>query len=358
MSEAGLLLSLLREPRSATALSGAQWDVVIRQARRADLLARLGHLLDEADVTDGIPEPVRRHLESWQTLAKNHAESVRWEVDRIRAALSPIGLPVVLLKGAAYVAADILALRGRLFYDVDILVPEARIADAERALVANGWVLTHLEAYDQRYYRQWMHEIPPLRHVGRKTVLDVHHNILPRTARLKPDGAKLLADARPVAGNPGIQTLSPADMVLHSATHLFHDGELEHGLRDLVDLDGLIRHFATDPKFWSEISARATDLDLRRPLYYALSNAASFLDTPVPEQVMGIARQVRPRGGMDVVMAALFGRGLLPDHATCRPQFSGLARWLLYVRSHYLRMPFHLLIPHLFRKAWRHRFQD
>jgi hypothetical protein len=33
-------------------------------------------------------------------------------------------------------------------------------------------------------------------------------------------------------------------MVLHSATHLFYDGELNHGLRDLVDLDDLLRHFS------------------------------------------------------------------------------------------------------------------
>ena len=32
-------------------------------------------------------------------------------------------------------------------------------------------------------------------------------------------------------------------MVLHSATHLFHEGELDKALRDLVDIDGLLRHF-------------------------------------------------------------------------------------------------------------------
>jgi hypothetical protein len=28
----------------------------------------------------------------------------------------------------------------------------------------------------------------------------------------------------------------------------------------------------------------------------------------------------------------------------------------LYIRSHYLRMPLYLLIPHLVRKAWLSRF--
>jgi hypothetical protein len=30
---------------------------------------------------------------------------------------------------------------------------------------------------------------------------------------------------------------------------------------------------------------------------------------------------------------------------------TGLARWLLYVRGHYQRMPLRLLVPHLVRKA-------
>ena len=37
-------------------------------------------------------------------------------------------------------------------------------------------------------------------------------------------------------------------------------------------------------------------------------------------------------------------------------RWTGLARWLLYVRSHYLRMPLSLVVPHLVRKAWMQRF--
>jgi len=30
-----------------------------------------------------------------------------------------------------------------------------------------------------------------------------------------------------------------------------------------------------------------------------------------------------------------------------------LARWLLFVRSHWLKMPVYLMVPHLLRKAFR-----
>ena len=71
--------------------------------------------------------------------------------------------------------------------------------EVEGALMLHGWSTTHHDAYDQRYYRKWMHELPPLKHNTRGTVLDVHHAILPVTARLKPDSRKLLAASRPIA---------------------------------------------------------------------------------------------------------------------------------------------------------------
>jgi hypothetical protein len=36
-------------------------------------------------------------------------------------------------------------------------------------------------------------------------------------------------------------------MVLHNASHAFQDGDLKTALRDPVDLDGLMRHFRSDP---------------------------------------------------------------------------------------------------------------
>ena len=46
------------------------------------------------------------------------------------------------------------------------------------ALMLAGYVTTHLDPYDQRYYRRWRHELPPMQHVKRLTVLDVHHNLV------------------------------------------------------------------------------------------------------------------------------------------------------------------------------------
>jgi hypothetical protein len=44
---------------------------------------------------------------------------------------------------------------------------------------------------------------------------------------------------------------------------------------------------------------------------------------------------------------------MAPSHPSCDRAFTGMARNLLYLRGHWLRMPPRLLVPHLLRKAWR-----
>ena len=65
----------------------------------------------------------------------------------------------------------------------------------------------------------------------------------------------------------------PSHMVLHAAAHLFHDGEIAGAIRDLVDLDSLLRYFGDDPKFWGDLMGGASTLGLTRPAYYALRYA-------------------------------------------------------------------------------------
>ena len=349
-----LLVEGLQDPPGTLRLSNARWALLLQQARAARLLSRLAILLDAAGGLRRVPAGPLHHLESSLVLARSHDQAVRWEVGSVHDSLRSAGIPVVLLKGAAYVLADLPAARGRWFSDVDVMVPRTSLADAEATLRLSGWIGTHADdAYDQRYYREWMHEIPPMLHERRRTTLDIHHSILPPTARLKPDAAKLFAAAVPVAGHADLRVLAPADMVLHSATHLFWDGEFHHGLRDLVDLDDLLRHFdARDPAFFPTLVDRSFEMDLAGPLQYGLRYARRILGTPVPDSVVTALQRAGPNRLLRPSMDAAFQRALMPDHPSCSDAFTPLARWLLFVRGHYLRMPLRLLVPHLARKAF------
>jgi len=231
-------------------------------------------------------------------------------------------------------------------------VGEDQLDQVESALMLHGWVATHLDDYDQRYYRQWMHELPPMVHIKRESAIDVHHAILPRTAPVHPDPAQLRAAAVAVPGHPGLQVLSPPDMVLHSTTHLFFDGELDHGLRDLVDIHYLLREFGHQPGFWEALAVRARTLQLERPLFYALRYCSRLLATPLPPEADALRNAGRPAPLLLAVMDRLFERALLPVHASCSDAWTGVARFCVYVRGNWLRMPPLLLVRHLFQKAF------
>ena len=345
-----LLTRVLANVQCITELDGSQWDLVIRQARSAVLLSRLASLTKEANLLETVPEGPRRHLQSAARAGAAHGLSVRREtlllLDSVRGVT-----PLVLLKGAAYEFAGLPTAVGRLFNDLDILVPRDKLEEVESALMLRGWVTMSRNQYDQRYYRRWMHELPPMQHIGRGTVLDVHHAVSPPTGRIRADSKAMLAAAIPVDTDEAIFVLAPIDMLLHSATHLFQEGELDRGLRDLVDIDGLLRHYGVQPGFWERIVPRALEIGVTRPLFYALRYANMILGTPVPHYVMSAAKVGAPMRPSLGLMDFLYLRALRPNHPTSSDAHTPVARWMLYVRSHWLRMPLGMLAYHLARKA-------
>lgn len=346
-----LLSPVWANPTVPPVLGVRDWESMLSQARQSSLQGRLAVLFADQGWLDEAPEGARRHLEGALGVVKRQRHDVTWEADCIRRALVKIDTPIVLLKGAAYLIANLPPARGRIFSDVDIMVERSTLSKVEGALFAAGWLCEERGAYNIRYYREWMHELPPMRHVQRGTAIDVHHTITPPTSRFKVDGSALLKRIQPIAGHSGLYTLHPVDMVLHSAAHLFLEGEFARGLRDLLDLNDLLGHFSQNPDFWDELLERAEQLGLQVPLSHALHHLQRLFSTTAPQHLSARVRSLDRSVLSRHVMSALLGIALRPDHPHCDGPFTGLSRWLLYVRSHHLRMPAHLVIPHLVRKA-------
>ena len=346
-----LLQELLLNPARITQLDNGELGQLLAEARNSRLLASLALELEKAGVYAKQPHEVRRHFQSSLQVHEKHKHDLAFDSGKIKLALDSIGERTIFLKGAAYILAELPVASGRLITDIDIIVPKQNIDRVESTLKAFGWEGGEINPYDDRYYRQWGHEIPPLTHKKRGTTLDVHHNILPPTAR--PDVAADLLFERLIEVKPGIFTLSFQDMVIHSATHLFHEGQFQHGLRDLWDLDRMLRDFPNrDPDFWEGLVSRSRELHLLGSLFHGLTYSKQVFGTPVPEEVLDDASD-RLKLLRRPVMNFLYLRAFRPDHPGCRLPFSAAALYLLYIRSHYLRMPLYQLLPHLVRKAWR-----
>lgn len=344
-------VAALREPAQVLGWSLAQWEHHIRLSRRLRLLGRLAESVDAAGLMARVPEPVRAHLVAEQRYSRARTVALTWALQRTGAVLGDRG-PRVLLKGAAYIGQGLAIAAGRLPSDVDVLVPQSALAAAQAALVADGWAETPMDAHDQRYYREWSHEVPPMRHPAHPIELDLHHNILPPVSRNTVDATRLLERLQP-SQLPGWQVLHPQDQLLHSAAHLFYESEARDRLRDLVDMDGLMRHFGREPGFWDGLPQRAQTLGLAEPLAMALALAVRWLGTPVPAEVQVRVRAIGPgplgRAWVSLLFSALLDPG---DPDRLPPLRQTLAAQALLLRYHLWRMPLRLLVPHLWHK-WR-----
>ena len=348
-----LLLTALRAPEKLTVLPSVDWELLLRVARRARLLGRLESDLARASLLEFIPPRAAAHLRAASNVIEHRKTLASWEVNRILWALKGLEMPLILLKGIGYVLAELPPARGRIFADVDLLVPEERVGEVEERLLARGWFRMKIDPYDDRYYRVWMHEIPPLRHRERGTEIDIHHRLLPRTSRLNSDPVPLFAAARPLS-DPRLRVLAPADMVLHALVHLFLEGDPDEGLRlrDLVDVHDLLLHHGLEPGFWTGLGPRARELGFERPLFYGLHHACRLLGTPVPQDLLQALEDAAPPWPIRQLMDRLIPLTLLPGHPDYPSPRAALSRWLIYVRAHWLRMPSVLLARHLSHKAW------
>jgi hypothetical protein len=337
MRDARLLVGLLRDPSSAGKVE--DWTSLIALARSESLAGSLAWRLHGLD----LPARVEEMLEAARRDGEAGRVQALWEAEMARRALAPLGVPVILLKGTAYAAAGLEAALGRSIGDLDILVPRESLPDVERGLLAAGWEWVKEDAYDDQYYRRWMHELPPLIHRDRDRMIDVHHAILPLTARPKPDMAAMIADRVPLAD--GLFTLSPADMIVHASAHLFADGDLAGGLRNLWDIDRLVRQFSERrDDFAVEIRDSAGRHGLTSTVARALRLAGSLYGTPVDERLAGPAR----------LSDTFFRRRLLARDGWGRAR-RPVTRLAFYVRSHWLRMPPAMLARHLWVKARKKR---
>lgn len=332
--DAMLLVNALRNPASTATLDAGGWTALIAIARAEQLIGTLAHRLE----FESTPAKVAEILGDARLNAEYQRRSALWEADCAARALADYPGKIVLMKGTAYAAAGLKAGKGRHIGDLDIMVARDDLPQVEAlVLEKGGWEWVKEDAYDDAYYREHMHELPPLIHKDRDRMIDVHHTILPLTAGPRPDAEAMLAEA--AALDNGLHVFSPADMVCHCAAHLIADGDLAGGLRNLWDMHCLITETSgANENFWPTLHNRAQQHQLYPAVYRAVWLAWELYGTDVPS-----GWQMKDNS------AALFLRRLTARDEWGRPTRK-LTRLAFYIRSHWMRMPPLMLARHLFTK--------
>ncbi|SCX02869.1 Uncharacterised nucleotidyltransferase [Nitrosomonas eutropha] len=346
-----LLLEAIIRPATLVNYSHLQWELLLRVARRARLLGYLAARLEKNGSLDKIPQRAANLLRSSLIQAKKQQQSVNWELNRVLWALDGQEIRIIVLKGMAYQLQDFSNAAGRIFADLDLLVSKEALGQIESMLSKKGWQRHVLTDYDERYYREWSHEIPALVHPERGVEVDVHHTLSSPLGNLKIDPLPFREAAIKVK-DKGVYVLSPEDMLLHCAVNLFQNNELADDLRHLLDFHEILQFFSQQQlSFREKLIDRANRLGLGRPLFYSLYFSRLLLHSSAPEQ---LEKQLNHQPGWLAlrIMHDCVPLALLPQHPDQPSKRVELARLLLYLRSHWLRMPLYRLLPHLAYKFY------
>src|SRR5207237_5612059 len=93
-----LLKEAIGDPGSLANFDASDWERVLSCARRNAVLAYLAERAARAGILDELAEVPRNNLVSARVAAARLAQLARWELDRVRRVLQPLGIPMIALK--------------------------------------------------------------------------------------------------------------------------------------------------------------------------------------------------------------------------------------------------------------------
>lgn len=338
-----LCLALQKNPAKfiATA-SPAIWTQLITEAREQALLGSCYYHIADAGLIDLLPEKVLNHLISGKVYADKQKFTIINELLQLEPIFADAHYPCVLLKGCAYRLGMMPHARGRVFSDIDLLIPHDCFPDALERLNNAGYLEFTLSDYDRRYYLRWSHQHPPLIHYIRQSSIDLHHHIFPVSSKENILVSPILTSAVPLT-NSSFAIPTRAMMFVHASVHLFYQDETHKLVKDLWDLYEIYQQ--TDPSSLQAIITAANDLNAQSAVFYALSVLKDIYQLPLPQQELtSLAIHANPLQRQ--TMTTLIKLVLNKRHLLHRP-----ASLWWFIRGHLLKMGLSTLIYHSIAKS-------
>ena len=142
---------------------------------------------------------------------------------RVFATLDQIGVPFIVLKGAALIACYLADRSLRPMEDIDILVPEDRLANAIAVLTAMN---LHPQGISPRYLMRsrFRRFIPGCAFVGPDQNIDLHWKALHLDLRPEADDRFWQAHRQTSLDGTPIRVLDPAHQLIHICAHAAQPG--------------------------------------------------------------------------------------------------------------------------------------
>ncbi|EWH11124.1 hypothetical protein DS2_04685 [Catenovulum agarivorans DS-2] len=344
------LFDLLADSQNALDLSDSDWVDVIRIFRSESVLARFACQLEESGVITQLPSYATKHLANAKLVAQRQVSSVRFECAEILHIAKNTCEKLYLLKGAAYCLASLPVSKGRTFSDIDLLVTKDVLAQTETSLKLHGWLSEPLSKYDEAYYREWAHEVPPMKHSGRGTVIDLHHNLYLPVSGRAPKVELFLEGA---IETDGFHILRPAAMTLHAIIHLMLNDDLKHAFRDLNDLHLMMTEFSKQA-FWEDLLDLAHKSGFENELFLACRYCRHFFKTSISTEYLTKLANMQNMNQSEIkLLDRFYALALSPKHYLVKRASANFAELVIITRAHLKKMPIKILLYHTAYKVYR-----
>jgi hypothetical protein len=265
--------------------TGPNWHALLKLAEHHGVRPLLRKGLKLA-CWDAVPPVKQLELESFaqKNLKKNLF--LMAELLQLIGVFQQNGIPIVTFKGPILAELVYGDLSLREFADLDIMVHQADLRNAEDILNARGYVA---EFPDRDYRSTFLsyHGQYAFRHSQTGSWVDLHWRLSSKGVAFPVQSAEVWSKLRQVTiADRTVLTLANEDLVLFLAAH-----GTKEGWRRLVwvsDFAELVRKSQNID--WAEVVDRARQSHSLRPLLLAINLASTLLDAPVPQNVIEIAR--------------------------------------------------------------------
>jgi hypothetical protein len=336
-------IDILLKRSNFSTLSPQEWDTTLRILRRTDLVSTFGYITGAYNSEEILPKYFQRHVRAAQVFSDAQTRQVLSACALITNAANNIGIDLLFLKGAAYSLGQTTNSRGRLFSDIDILVKPEALAPLETYLKANGWASKELNDYDNKYYREWSHELPPFTHLATGVSLDIHHTLLPPISGYQVDLDDLWKNK--VTLESGFSIPNHPYLILHSAIHLLLNEDVEKGFRDLLDIHFLLIEFLSN-----------SNIEELNSVFYRSGFEFEFnLLVTLLNECFGRNHFIEHKADsskLDFWKRAYY-KSIFPAIPELDDKSHSVSRLLVYTNGHLNKMPLGLFLKHISYKASR-----
>lgn len=247
--------------------------------------------------------PAYPRLAGLQKMLWSRSRFAMREAEPVLKALVEADCPVMLIKGAARIALDETAQKGRVAHDIDILVHPRDMGRAFATICGFGWQPATGSSHHALSHRvAWLRSLNFQK--GEFGDLDLHQFAYhpAHISRIDDDGVWARAIEAGFSGVP-VKVPAASDRI---AMALAHGGLDAHAHSDwLVDCDAALRDGAMD---WDALLDTVERRSIAAPAAIALSYLAQEIAAPVPEWLLGrlddLARRTPPWSRLSALLQA------------------------------------------------------